>query len=130
VKKLEIDKKKITKTYNMAYNEKLADRIREALSHLPNVEEKKMFRGVTFMINGKMCMSVSGNEMMCRFDPSLQEIIAGKNGFRKMVMKGREYKGYGYLSEDAIKSKKNFNYWINLFLDFNPKAKSSKQAKK
>jgi len=52
----------------MAYNEKLADRVREALAHLPEVEEKKMFRGVTFMVNGKMCVSVSGDEMMCRFD--------------------------------------------------------------
>ncbi len=38
----------------MAYNEKLADRIRESLAHLSKVEEKKMFRGLTFMVNGKM----------------------------------------------------------------------------
>lgn len=114
----------------MAYNEKLAHRIREALQDLPTVEEKKMFRGVTFMVNHKMCVSVSGNEMMCRFDPALQESVADKNGFRTMIMKGREYKGYGYISEEGIKSKKDFDYWIGLALDFNKRAKASKKQSK
>ena len=114
----------------MGYNEKLANRIREALAHLPKVEEKKMFRGLTFMVNGKMCVSVSGDEMMCRFDPALQEEVADKKGFRPMIMKGREYKGYCYISEDGIKSKKDFNYWIGLCLDFNKRAKASKKSKK
>jgi TfoX/Sxy family transcriptional regulator of competence genes len=114
----------------MAYNEKLADRIRQALSHLSKIEEKKMFRGVTFMVKGKMCVSVSGDEMMCRFDPALQETVAKKPGFRTMIMKDREYKGYGYISLDGIKSKKDFDYWINLCLDFNSQAKASKKKKK
>src|SRR5690348_6858614 len=113
----------------MAYDEKLAGRIREALTHLPKIEEKKMFRGVTFMVNGKMCVSVSGDEMMIRFDPALQEIVAEKNGFRTMIMKDREYKGFGYLRQEAIKSKKDFDYWINLCLDFNKRAKASKKPK-
>lgn len=113
----------------MAYNEKLADRIREALADTPKVEEKKMFRGITFMVNGKMCVSVSGDEMMCRFDPALQETVAGKKGFRTMIMKGREYKGYGYISQEGIKAKKDFDYWINLCLEFNSKAKASKKKK-
>ena len=114
----------------MPYNEKLADRIRVALQHLPKVEEKKMFRGVTFMINDKMCLSVSGDEMMCRFDPALHETIAEKNGFRTMIMKGREYKGYGYVSEEGIKLKKDFDYWIGLALDFNKRAKASMKKNK
>ena len=113
----------------MAYNEKLVDRIREALAHHPKVEEKKMFRGVTFMVDEKMCVCVSGDEMMCRFDPALQETVAEKNGFRAMIMKGKEYKGYGYVSEEGIKSKKDFDYWISLCLTFNPKAKASKKKK-
>jgi len=114
----------------MAYDEKLAARIREALAHLPKIEEKKMFRGVTFMVNGKMCLSVSGNEMMIRFDPALQETVAEKNGFRTMIMKDREYKGYGYISQEVIKSKKDFNYWVGLALDFNKRAKASKKTRK
>lgn len=114
----------------MAYDEKLAGRIREALQHLPKVEEKKMFRGITFMVNGKMCVSVSGDEMMCRFDPALQETVAEKKGFRTMTMKGREYKGYGYIDQDGIKSKKDFDCWISLALDFNKRAKAAKKKKK
>ena len=114
----------------MTYDEKLAARIRQALAHLPKVEEKKMFRGVTFMVNGKMCLSVSRDEMMIRFDPALQEIVAEKNGFRTMIMKDREYKGYGYVSQEAIRSKKDFDYWVGLALDFNKRAKASKKAKK
>lgn len=114
----------------MAYSEKLADRLREALAHLPRVEEKKMFRGVTFMVNKKMCLCVSGEDLMCRFDPALHETLTDKNGFRSMIMRGREFKGYGYVSPDAIKSKKDFDYWVNLCLDFNSKAKASKKTKK
>ncbi len=113
----------------MAYNEKLAARIREGLAHLPHVEEKKMFRGLTFMVNGKMCVSVSGEEMMCRFDPALQDVVAEKNGFRSMIMRGKVLNGYCYVHPEAIKSKKEFEYWIKLALDFNARAKAAKKKK-
>ena len=116
----------------MAYDTKLADRIREYLSAIPKIkiEEKKMFRGLTFMINDKMCVCVSGDNLMCRFDPALQDELAEKIGFQAMVMKGREYKGYCYVSPDGIKNKKNFEFWLSLCIDFNKKAKSSKKQKK
>jgi hypothetical protein len=113
----------------MAYNIKLADRIREYLFGFPDleIEEKKMFRGLTFMVNGKMCVCVSGENLMCRFDLALTEEVAEKNGFQPMIMKGREYKGYCYISPEGIKTKKDFEYWVNLCLDFNERAKSSKK---
>jgi len=113
----------------MPYNEKLADRIREKLAHLPSVEEKKMFRGLTFMVDDKMCVCASGDEIMCRFDPELQDKVPEKKHFRAMIMKGREYKGYGYVSEEGVKSEKDFEFWVNLCLAYNPKAKSSKKRK-
>lgn len=113
----------------MAYNEKLAMRIREALVQLHNVEEKKMFRGVTFMVDGKMCVGVSGDELMCRIDPSLHEECVEKKGCRSVVMRGREYKGFVYVSEEGIRTKKDFMYWINLALDFNVRAKASKKRR-
>lgn len=111
----------------MAYNKKIADRIREALSHIKDIEEKKMFRGVTFMVKGKMCISVGDDEMMCRIDPALQEELIKKKGCSIMKMRGREYKGYVLVSEEGMKSKKDFDYWIALALDFNERAKSSKR---
>lgn len=113
----------------MAYDLRLVDRIREHLTDFPKfkVEKKEMFRGLTFMINGKMCISVSGENLMCRFDPLLQEEVAEKNGFLPMIMKGKSLNGYCYVEPEGFRFKKDFEYWIKLCLDFNPKAKSSKK---
>jgi len=114
----------------MAYNEKLTARIREALAHLPNVEEKRMFRGVTFMVNDKMCISAGDNKIMCRIDPSIHGEALKRQGCETVKMKGREYKGYVYVNEEGIKTKKDLDYWIRLALEFNKLAKSSKKKKK
>ena len=113
----------------MAYDTKLADRLREYLAEIPNleIEEKKMFNVLNFMVNGKTCVCVSGENLMCRFDPKLQEEIAEKNGYQTMLMKGKEYKGYCYVNPDGIKTKKDFEYFVNLCLDFNKIAKASKR---
>lgn len=115
----------------MAYNMKLADRIREYLAQIPDlrIEEKKMFSGLAFMINGKMCINVSGANLMCRFDPALQEEIEKKKGFKTMVMKGKALKGYCYVEPEGFKLNKDFKYWMELCLDFNAKAKSSQKKK-
>jgi TfoX/Sxy family transcriptional regulator of competence genes len=76
----------------MSYNEKLTDRIRAALAHLPNVEEKKMFRGVTFMVNGKMCVSVGDDEIMYRINPGIHQEALQKKGCRAMEMKDAQLK--------------------------------------
>lgn len=113
----------------MAYDIQLADRVREYLAKFPKleIEEKKMFRGLSFMINGKMCINISGQNLMCRFDPALTQDIAGKTGFLQMIMKGKEYKGFCYVEPPGFKNKKDFEFWINLCLDFNDRAKSSKK---
>lgn len=111
----------------MPYNEKLVDRVREALADIPGVEEKKMFRGVTFMVNDKMCVSVSGDELMLRLDPGLTEQLVEEPGTRPMVHGGKHMKGFIYISEERFRTLKDFERWIQLALDFNPKAKSSKK---
>ena len=113
----------------MAYNEALAGRIRDALSRTRRVEEKRMFRGVTFMVNGKMCVSVGHDDMMCRIDPSLHDTVVHRNGCRPVVMKGREYKGWILITEEGWKAKKDFDFWISLSLAFNKHAKASKKKK-
>ena len=114
----------------MAYNEKLADRIRIRLAEVPKVEEKFMFGGVCFMVKGKMCIGIVKDEMMCRIGPDAYETALEKNGCREMVFTGKPMKGYVYVSDEAMKSKKDFDYWINLCLDFNSKAKASKKKSK
>src|SRR5258708_653282 len=114
----------------MAYNEELTARIREALAHLSKVEEKKMFRGVTFMVNNKMCITAGDNKIMCRIDPAIHDEVIKRKGCETVKMKGREYKGYVYVSEEGIKTKKDLDHWIQLALEFNKLAKSSKKKKK
>lgn len=114
----------------MAYNERLTAKIREALAEVPKVEEKKMFRGVVFMVDEKMCITAGDDEIMVRIDPVLHDDALKQKGARTVVMNGREYKGFVYVHEDAIKTKKGLDYWINLALDFNKRAKASKKKSK
>jgi len=115
----------------MPYDIKLAAKIREYLNEIPKIkiEEKKMFRGITFMVNNKMCICVSGENLMCRFNPILQYELSTKLGFQPMIMKGKKLKGYCYVTPDGIKTKKNFEFWISTCLDFNKQAKAPKKDK-
>jgi len=113
----------------MPFNTKLADRVRTYLAAFPDlqVEEKIMFRGLVFMVNGKMCVNVSGDGLMCRFDPGLQDELSAKSGFQKMIMKGKLIKGYCYVDPEGCKTKKDFEFWVNCCLEFNATAKASKR---
>jgi TfoX/Sxy family transcriptional regulator of competence genes len=114
----------------MPYNEKLADRVREALADQPDIDEKKMFSGVCFMVNGKMCICVSHDELMCRIGPDAQEEALEKNGTRAMIMRGKLMKDYIYVSNDVLGSNNEFDYWVRHCLAFNKFAKASKPKRK
>ena len=113
----------------MAYDIELADRIRLYLAEIPKikVEEKTMFRGLAFLVNGKMCVNVSGENMMCRIDPELRDKVSTRKGFMPMIMKGKQINGYCYVKPVGFKSNKDFEFWLQLCLDFNPRARSSKK---
>ena len=113
----------------MAYDENLANRIRESFADLSNVEEKEMMGGLTFMYNGKMCVGIIKNELMCRIDPAFHDEAIEKQGCRTMDFTKRSMSGYVMIDESGMKSKKDFDYWINLALAFNKKAKPSKKRK-
>ena len=114
----------------MAYNEKLTNRIRTSLAHVAKVDEKKMFRGITFMVDGKMCITAGDDKIMCRIDPDIHQEAIKRKGCSTVMMRGREYKGYVYVIEEGMKAKKDFDYWIGLALDFNKYAKASKKKSK
>jgi TfoX/Sxy family transcriptional regulator of competence genes len=111
----------------MAYNEKLADRIRERLADLPGIEEREMMGGITFMVNDKMCVGVIKDELMCRIDPSFHNTAIEMSGCRTMDFSRRPMIGYVLIDDTGIRTPKEFDYWIDLALDFNPRAKSSKK---
>lgn len=114
----------------MAYDENLADRIRKHLIHLPNLVEKKMMGGLTFMLNDKMCVGVIKDELMCRVNKELHETLVEENGCRTMDFTHKPMIGYILIEESAMRSDKEFERWINLALEFNPMAKASKKKKK
>ncbi len=113
----------------MAYNEQLANRVRERLAELPDVEEKKMMGGLVFMVNDKMCVGIMKNELMCRVDAGFHEKAVEMNGCRTMDFTKRPMTGYVMVDETGMKTNKEFDFWINLALEFNKIAKSSKRKK-
>jgi TfoX N-terminal domain len=73
----------------MAFSEVLAGRVRKYLDSFPDlkIEEKNLFSGIAFLVNGKMCVNVSGENLMCRYDPKLDEVVAERVGFQPMIMR-------------------------------------------
>ncbi len=114
----------------MAYNEILAQRVREALAPQRQVEEKKMMGGLTFMVNAKMCVGILGDDLMARIDPEVYETALTKKGCREMDFTGKPMKGFVFINPEGTKRKADLDYWIGLALAFNKKAKASKQRKK
>jgi TfoX/Sxy family transcriptional regulator of competence genes len=114
----------------MAYDEKLADRTREIIARThKNIEEKKMFGGLCFMVNDKMCVGVEKERLMVRLDPEHYEEVIDRPGAKPMDFTGKVMKGYVFVDTDVLKSKKELEYWVSLALEFNKKAKSSKKKK-
>ena len=109
----------------MAYDEKLA--VRELLSSKRNVAEKKMMGGLTFMVNNKMCVGILKDELMARIDPEVYESALERKGCREMDFTGRPMKGFVFIGPEGTKSKKDLEYWLNLALDFNKRAKASRK---
>ncbi|MFT3705748.1 MAG: TfoX/Sxy family protein [Agriterribacter sp.] len=113
----------------MAYDHQLADRIRKNLASLANIEEKEMMGGLVYMYNDKMCVGIIKNDLMCRIDPAFHNEAIKKKGCRTMDFTNRPMMGYVLINADGMKSQKDFDYWINLSLEFNKHAKSSKKKK-
>ena len=114
----------------MAYNVKLADRVRELIAEeQKNIEEKKMFGGLCFMVNDKMCIGVEHERLMVRIDPQKYDEVIEKEGCRPMDFTGKVMKGFVFVDVEAVQSKKQLQYWINLALQYNKIAKASRKKK-
>ncbi|MEO7767502.1 MAG: TfoX/Sxy family protein [Ferruginibacter sp.] len=115
----------------MPYNEKLAERVRAILAATPGkLEEIKMFSGVCFMVNDKMCAGVQKERLMVRLNPDSTETVLDKEGCIPMDMNGKIMKSYFLVDQTALTTKKKLEYWVRLALDYNPLAKASKKKKK
>ena len=114
----------------MAFSEYLADGVsqffREKSIHF---EAKKMFGGLVFMVDEKMCVGVMKDEIMARIHPNIYEESLLIEGCRSMDFTRKRMKGFVYLSDEAIDLDDNLQYWLQLALYFNPLAKASKKRK-
>jgi TfoX/Sxy family transcriptional regulator of competence genes len=115
----------------MAYNESLAERIRQRLNriNLP-VEEKKMMGGLTFMVDGKMCVGISKQDLMARIAPEEYKTALSRKGCREMDFTGKPMKGFVFIDHDGTGNDQELDFWLQLALDYNGRAKASKKRKK
>lgn len=115
----------------MAYDRNLVNEIRKFLAEIPNIEvvEKEMFSVLNFMVNEKTCVCVSDEKLMLRFDSKLQEQLSEHNGYETMLMKGKEYKGYCYINPEGFSKRKDFEYLINICIEYNKISNKSKTKK-
>ncbi len=112
----------------MAYDEHLADRVKEVLrDKRVRFEEKKMMGGLCFMVRDKMCVGVEKDMLMARVGPDVFEKALMKKGCHEMDFTGRPLNGFVFIDPVGIDMDKDLEYWIQLCLDYNPKAKSSKK---
>ena len=103
----------------MAYDEDLADRIRELLGPQKGVEEKRMFGGLAFLINGNMSVAVSGRGgLMVRVPPDETEKLLARDHVEPMVMAGRETRGWLRVRSDGVKTKRQLQSWVIRGVDY------------
>jgi len=114
----------------MAYNEYLADRVRQffAERHV-SAEEKRMMGGLCFMVAGKMCAGIVGGTLMARIDPQLYPQALDRPGAREMDFTGRPMKGFVFVEEEGIDADDDLRDWLQLCLDYNPRAQASRSRK-
>ncbi len=96
----------------MAYDEKLAGRVRGLLATRPGYSERKMFGGMCFMLNGHMCCGIVGDELMVRLAPDRYENALSRPHARPMEFTGRPMKGMVYVGAGGIKGDGALAEWV------------------
>ena len=96
----------------MAFDEGLAQRIRESLAEHEDVVERKMFGGLAFMLRGNMCVGVVGSELMVRVGPDAYEAALSEPPARAMDFTGRPMKGMVYVGCDGFEADADLERWI------------------
>jgi TfoX/Sxy family transcriptional regulator of competence genes len=97
----------------MAYDEDLADRIRELTAGEPGLTEKKMFGGLAFLVGGNMAVSASGQGgLMVRVDPEESDSLVTDTGARVVVMRGRPLRGWLRVDSEDLRTKRTLASWV------------------
>jgi TfoX/Sxy family transcriptional regulator of competence genes len=111
----------------MPYDEHLTDRIQRIFHERKiSFEDKKMMGGICFLVNDKMCLGVFKDKLMARIDPETMDQVLAIQGCHQMDFTGKPLKGFVFVEPEGTDMDKDLEYWIELALEYNPKAKSSK----
>lgn len=102
----------------MAYDEQLAERVRILLKGKKEVSEKKMFGGLSFLVDGKMFCGVLKDDLVVRVDPTDSEKLVKQPHVRYMDFTGKPMKGFLYISADGYNTDSKLSGWIDRSLRF------------
>ena len=114
----------------MAYDEDLADRIRELIGAEPRLSEQKMFGGLAFLIGGHMSVAASGQGgLLVRVDPKRSDELTVKTNATPMVMRGRPMQGWLRVDAGDVRTKRQLAKWVELGTSY-ARSLPPKKAKK
>jgi TfoX/Sxy family transcriptional regulator of competence genes len=103
----------------MAYDEELADRIRELVAREANLTEQKMFGGLAFLIGGNMAVAASGQGgVLVRVDPAESDVLVASTNARPMEMRGREMAGWLRVGPEDVRTEGELARWVKLGTTF------------
>jgi TfoX/Sxy family transcriptional regulator of competence genes len=103
----------------VAYDEDLANRIRELIAAEPDVSEKTMFGGLAFLVGGKMSVAASGQGgLLVRIDPEQTETLAAKPHARRFEMRGRAMDGWLRVDSEGVRTKRQLEPWVRRGVDY------------
>jgi TfoX/Sxy family transcriptional regulator of competence genes len=99
--------------FTMAYDEDLANRIRELIAGEPDVTERRMFGGLAFLVGGNMSVAASGQGgLMVRVDPAAADALLTKRHARPFEMRGRAVRGWLRVDPEGLRTKRQLEPWV------------------
>jgi TfoX/Sxy family transcriptional regulator of competence genes len=102
----------------MAYDEGLAQRIREALANDDGLSERRMFGGIAFMLHGNMAVGISGDELMVRMGPEAYDDALAQPHTRVFDMTGRVMRGWVVAAAEGIADDAALGEWVRRGADY------------
>jgi len=103
----------------MAYDEHLADRIRETVEGEPGLSERKMFGGLAFLVHGNMAVAASGQGgLLLRVDPAESDRLTASDHVDRMVMRGKAMDGWLRVNPDAVEGDADLRQWVDVGLTY------------
>jgi TfoX/Sxy family transcriptional regulator of competence genes len=102
----------------VAFDEGLAERVRDVIGDDPSVSERKMFGGLCFMTNGNMCVGIVGDDLMVRVGPEAWEEALSRPHAREMDFTGKSMTGMVYVSAEGVAEDDDLSEWVKRGVEF------------